>query len=65
MPDLFIAQPDVYFSPAKLQSDTTAGAFEGIKSRGVKRSVIGKAAPQFRRAFEEWIDRGIRPCSCR
>jgi hypothetical protein len=60
-PDLFIAQPGVYFSPAKLQSNTTAAAVEGVKSRGVKRSVIGKAAPQFLRTFEEWIELLHRP----
>jgi hypothetical protein len=44
-----------------LQSNTTAAAVEGVKSRGVKRSVIGKAAPQFLRTFEEWIELLHRP----
>jgi hypothetical protein len=55
-PDLFIAQPGVYFSPEKLQAGAETEAFDGVKSRGVKPSVIGEAAPQFLRTFEEWID---------
>jgi hypothetical protein len=62
-PDLFIAQPGVYFSPAKLRnsSDAAAGLGDGIKSRGVKRSVIGKAAPQFLHTFEDWFELLHRP----
>jgi hypothetical protein len=61
-PDLFIAQPGVYFSPIKLQSgDTAADAVKAVKSRGVKRSVIGEAAPRFMRNFEEWIELLRRP----
>jgi hypothetical protein len=57
-PDLFVAQPGVYFSPAKLRdsSDAAVGIGDGVKSRGVKRSVIGKAAPQFLQTFEEWFE---------
>jgi hypothetical protein len=55
-PDLFIAQPGVYFSPTRLGNNSASELTDGIKSRGVKRSVIGKAAPQFMRNFEEWFD---------
>ena len=37
-PDLFIAQPGVYWSPPDLS--------ERVKSRGAPRSVIGEAAPR-------------------
>lgn len=47
-PDLFIAQPGVYWSPTKLQ--------ESVKSRGAPRSVIGPAAPRFHQAFNGWLD---------
>lgn len=62
-PDLFSAQPGVYFSPTKLHnsSDVAVGLGEGIKSRGVKRSVIGETAPQFLRTFEEWFELLHRP----
>ena len=38
-PDLFIAQPGVYWSPSELE--------KSVKSRGAPRSIIGPAAPQF------------------
>src|ERR1700686_39952 len=55
--------PGVYFRPAKLRnsSDAAAGLGDGIKSRGVKRSVIGKSAPQFLHTFEEWFELLYRP----
>jgi hypothetical protein len=45
-PDLFIAQPGVYWSPCDLQS---------VKSRGAPRSIIGAAAPRFHKVFDEWL----------
>ena len=56
-PDLFIAQPGIYWSPSELK----AGGGEAgpsdvenkLKSRGVNRSVIGGAAPRFYNAFNE------------
>jgi DNA polymerase type B, organellar and viral len=45
-PDLFIAQPGVYWSPSNLS--------ELVKSRGVRRSVIGDAAPRFVEVWNEW-----------
>ena len=50
-PDLFIAQPGVYWSPTELAE----GAKPTIKSRGAPRSAIGDAAPQFLCAFDDWI----------
>jgi hypothetical protein len=52
-PDLFIAQPGVYWSPSKLD--------ESVKSRGAPRSVIGKAAPRFQEVFAEWLALMHRP----
>jgi hypothetical protein len=46
-PDLFIAQPGVYWSPSELQNS--------VKSRGAPRSVIGPAAPRFHEAFDDWL----------
>jgi hypothetical protein len=46
--DLFIAQPGVYWSPSDLETS--------VKSRGVRRSVIGDAAPKFQQVFSDWID---------
>jgi hypothetical protein len=46
-PDLFIAQPGVYWSPSDLD--------QSVKSRGAPRSVIGPAAPRFHEAFDEWL----------
>ncbi|HTO44411.1 MAG TPA: hypothetical protein VML56_10055, partial [Burkholderiales bacterium] len=46
-PDLFIAQPGVYWSPSDLQ--------KSVKSRGAPRSIIGPAAPQFHEVFDEWL----------
>jgi hypothetical protein len=46
-PDLFVAQPGVYWSPSELQ--------KSVKSRGTPRSVIGPAAPRFQEVFEEWL----------
>jgi hypothetical protein len=52
-PDLFIAQPGVYWSPSELEAS--------LKSRGAPRSVIGKAAPLFQKCFNEWIAELHRP----
>jgi len=49
--DLFIVQPGIYWSPTQLAE----GAKPTIKSRGAPRSAIGDAAPQFLRAFDDWI----------
>jgi hypothetical protein len=46
-PDLFIAQPGVYWSPSDLQ--------KSVKSRGAPRSVIGPAASRFHEVFDEWL----------
>jgi hypothetical protein len=46
-PDLFIAQPGVYWSPSELQ--------KLLKSRGAPRSVIGPAAPRSHEVFDEWL----------
>lgn len=50
-PDLFIAQPGIYWSPTLLAEGTKPT----IKSRGAPRSAVGDAAPQFVRAFDNWI----------
>jgi hypothetical protein len=47
-PDLFIAQPGVYWSPSDLS--------KLVKSRGAPRSVIGDAAPRFQETFTEWLE---------
>jgi hypothetical protein len=52
-PDLFIAQPGVYWSPSNLD--------QSVKSRGAPRSVIGPAVPRFHEAFAEWLDELRRP----
>lgn len=52
-PDLFIVQPGVYWSPARLET--------GLKSRGAPRSVIGDAAPRFEETFREWFALMARP----
>jgi hypothetical protein len=49
--DLFITQPGVYWSPTELAK----GGKPTIKSRGAPRSVIGDAAAQFVRRFDDWI----------
>jgi hypothetical protein len=61
-PDLFIAQPGIYWSPTKLAQAAEAGPAElaelvktTMKSRGAPRSAVGDAAPQFVRAFDDWI----------
>jgi hypothetical protein len=46
-PDLFIAQPGVYWSPSDLE--------KSVKSRGAPRSIIGPAAHRFHEAFDEWL----------
>jgi hypothetical protein len=46
-PDLFIAQPGVYWSPSDLS--------KLVKSRGAPRSVIGGAAPRFVEVWSEWL----------
>jgi hypothetical protein len=48
LPDLFIAQPGVYWSPSNLD--------QSVKSRGAPRSIIGEAAPRFHEVFGEWLD---------
>jgi hypothetical protein len=52
-PDLFIAQPGVYWSPTDLG--------KSVKSRGAPRSVIGAAAHRFHAAFADWLDVMRRP----
>ena len=52
-PDLFIAQPGVYWSPTNLQ--------KSVKSRGAPRSIIGPAAPRFHKVFNEWLELMRRP----
>jgi hypothetical protein len=52
-PDLFIAQPGVYWSPSEVE--------ESVKSRGAPRSVIGPAAPRFHEVFAAWIQLLRRP----
>jgi len=52
-PDLFIAKPGVYWSPTDLE--------KSVKSRGAPRSIIGRAAPQFRTVFAEWLEILRRP----
>ncbi len=47
-PDLFIAQPGVYWSPSELE--------KSVKSRGAPRSVIGPAAPRFHEVFAGFLD---------
>jgi hypothetical protein len=47
-PDLFIAQPGVYWSPSDVSRQ--------VKSRGAPRSVIGEAAPRFLEVWDEWQD---------
>jgi hypothetical protein len=47
-PDLFIAQPGVYWSPSDLE--------KSVKSRGAPRSVIGPAAPRFQEIFSDWLN---------
>ena len=51
-PDLFIAQPGVYFSPTELRE--AADIVDLIKSRGVRRSIIGEAAPLFLETFDQF-----------
>lgn len=50
-PDMFVVKPGVYWSPKKLE----LGEEMSIKSRGVKRTIIGKAAPRFERAWRDWF----------
>lgn len=52
-PDLFIAQPGVYWSPSDLQAS--------VKSRGAPRSVIGDAAHRFEQIFNDWLEVMRRP----
>jgi hypothetical protein len=52
-PDLFIAQPGVYWSPSELQTS--------VKSRGAPRSIIGEAAHRFHEVFTEWVKLMRRP----
>ena len=48
-PDLFIAQPGVYWSPSDLLQ-------KSVKSRGAPRSIIGEAAHRFQEVFTEWFE---------
>ena len=57
MPDLFIVQPGVYWSPADPQMS--------VKSRGAPRSIVGPAAPRFHEAFDEWLEVMRRPGAMR
>jgi hypothetical protein len=52
-PDLFVAQPGVYWSPSNQD--------QWVKSRGAPRSIIGEAVPRFHQAFAEWQDVLRRP----
>ena len=52
--DLFIDQSGTYLSPSKLKN--AADSSDVIKSRGVGRSVVGKAAPLIMRTFDEFFD---------
>jgi hypothetical protein len=52
-PDLFIAQPGVYWSPTDLENS--------VKSRGAPRSVIGPAVSRFHKAFDDCLDVMRRP----
>ena len=52
--DLFIVQSGTYFSPSQLKEATDSS--DVVKSRGVKRSVIGDAAPLIMRTFEEFFE---------
>ena len=53
LPDLFIAQPGVYWSPSELKAS--------VKSRGAPRSIIGDAAPRFHEVFADWFELMRRP----
>jgi hypothetical protein len=55
LPDLFIAQPGVYWSPSDIS--------RLVKSRGAPRSVIGEAAPRFVEVWDEWLELLRRPGS--
>ena len=46
-PDMFIAQPGVYWSPSDAE--------KSVKSRGAPRSVIGAVAPRFQEVFEDFL----------
>ena len=52
-PDLFIAQPGVYWSPSDVE--------KSVKSRGAPRSVIGPAVQRFHDVFAEWLKVMRRP----
>jgi hypothetical protein len=54
-PDLFIVMPGVYWSPSALDAS--------IRSRGAPRSVIGKAAPRFIEAFDDWLPKMRDPAA--
>jgi hypothetical protein len=54
-PDLFIAQPGVYWSPSELE--------KSVKSRGAPRSVIGPAAPRFQEVFADFLDQLRQPAA--
>jgi hypothetical protein len=55
-PDLFVAQPGVYWSPSEQEAS--------LKSRGAPRSVIGDATPRFIMAWDELYER-LRPAEFR
>ena len=59
LPDLFIAQPGVYWSPTQEKEradNSSADAVKStVKSRGAPRSAIGPAIPRFHAAFETFF----------
>jgi hypothetical protein len=54
-PDLFIAQPGVYWSPTEVKASAGLAESDSLKSRGAPRSVIRKAAPLFEQRFNDWV----------
>lgn len=56
-PDLFIAQPGVYWSPSELE--------KSVKSRGAPRSIIGPAAPRFHEVLDDWLRLLRQPAAMR
>ena len=55
-PDLFIAQPGVYWSPTEVEATAERSPAGSLKSRGAPRSVIGPAVPAFHQTFGKWIE---------
>jgi hypothetical protein len=60
-PDLFIAQPGVYWSPIEEKAREEGSNKSSIKSRGAPRSAIGPVVPQFEQAFREFFDELSEP----